>query len=195
MTNKNYVTKSGQFVDVLLENYQTFIKIGKFVDRIDKNIGNTMSTYKLIFIDTQKNYSMLLRDLRKDVEEFTIDYVKYLKEAEYTRSKESELKERLEDFHFEDLEGLEKAVENNFSLDDFLNPKKGSKRWLEEQPEKMKVLIDEKKFGDCVALMKEIRKSDLDIVDYDVKLELDQVYNYLIERLTISIGVNFKIKN
>ena len=50
------------------------MNIGKYVDRIDKNITNVMNT--------QKNYSILLQNLRKDVEEFTIDYVKYLKDVE-----------------------------------------------------------------------------------------------------------------
>ena len=56
--NVNY----SKYVDVLLGNYEVFINIGKYVDRIDKNITQTISA--------QKEYSNLLSNLRKDIEEF-----------------------------------------------------------------------------------------------------------------------------
>jgi hypothetical protein len=181
-SNDNYKKTSEQFVDVLLGNYQTFMNIGKYVDRIDKNISGLMNT--------QKNYSILLQNLRKDVEEFTIDYVKYLKdvEQEENKTKEHIIKEKSEKLYFEELDVLEKAMEEDFKLDEFLNPKKGTKRWLEEQPEKLRVLIDEKKFVECVRLVKEIRECELELIDYETKLEIDNVYNYLIEKLTVSIS-------
>ena len=44
-------------------NYEIFINIGKYVDKIDKNITQTISA--------QKEYSNLLSNLRKDIEEFS----------------------------------------------------------------------------------------------------------------------------
>lgn len=179
--NSNNTKTSEQFVDVLLNNYQTFMNIGKYVDRVDKNISNLMNT--------QKNYSILLQNLRKDVEEFTIDYVKYLKDVEKEEAKTLK-EEGVNDgkLYFEEVDVLERALEADFKLDDFLNPKKGTKRWLEEQPERLRVLIDEKKFLECVRLVNEIRESELDLVDFETKLDLDNVYNYLIEKLTVSIS-------
>jgi hypothetical protein len=113
-----------------------------------------------------------------------------LNEAEQIKMKETETRERMGNFRFEDdLEALESSIGTNFELEDFLNPKKGTKRWLEEQPERLRVMIDEKKYKECVNLIDDIRDCNLEIVDYDVKLEIDQVYNYLIEKLTISISV------
>ena len=37
-TEKLYKNSSEKFVDILLNNYETFISIGKYVDKIDKNI-------------------------------------------------------------------------------------------------------------------------------------------------------------
>jgi hypothetical protein len=178
-TNENYKKTSEQFVEILLGNYQTFMNIGKYVDRIDKNIANLMNS--------QKNYSILLSNLQKDVEAFSIDYVKYLKDVE---NEEAKLREnnKKNQLYFEEFDDLEKALEEDFQLEDFLNPQKGTKRWLEEQPEKLRVLIDEKNFNECVKLVKEIRDCELELVDYDTKLEIDNVYNYLIEKLTVSIS-------
>lgn len=180
--SENYKKTSEQFVDVLLNNYQTFMNIGKYVDRIDKNISSLMNT--------QKNYSILLQNLRKDVEEFTIDYVKYLKDVENedNKTKESFYKEKNQKVYFEEIDILEKSMEEDFKLEEFLNPQKGTKRWLEEQPEKLRVLIDEKKFNECVKLVMEIRECELELIDYEIKLELENVYNYLIEKLTVSIN-------
>ena len=128
----------------------------------------------------------MLQNLRKDVEEFTIDYMKYLKEAEEDRNRENDIKARMGKFNYEEIDT---AYDSNFQIEYFLNPDKGSKRWIEEQPEKLRVLIDEKKFLECINLIKDIRSCNLEKVDYDVKIELDQVYNYLIEKLTICISV------
>jgi hypothetical protein len=88
-------------------------------------------------------------------------------------------------------EADDKENENDdFNIDDFLNPKKGSKNWLEEQPEKIKVLIEERKYEEAVKLILEIRECDLGNADYENKLEIDNVYNFLIEKLTINISVN-----
>ena len=51
--NNNYKKTSEQFVDVLLNNYHMFMNIGKYVDRIDKNISSVMNA--------QKTYSILLQ--------------------------------------------------------------------------------------------------------------------------------------
>jgi hypothetical protein len=42
-TNKDYNIKSEHLVDVLLENYHTFMNIGKYVERMDTNITNVLS--------------------------------------------------------------------------------------------------------------------------------------------------------
>jgi hypothetical protein len=65
--NENY----SKYIDKLLENYEVFINIGKYVDKIDKNITKTISA--------QKEYSNLLSNLRKDIEEFSFSFSKYLK--------------------------------------------------------------------------------------------------------------------
>ena len=44
-TNESYKYKSEQLVDVLLDNYQTFMNIGKYVERIDINLTNVLSKY------------------------------------------------------------------------------------------------------------------------------------------------------
>jgi len=182
ISNDEYKKTSEEFIEILLKNYQIFMNIGKYVEKVDKNITNLMNS--------QKPYSGLLQDLRKDVEEFTIDYTKYLKEIEKEeqRAKEKKTKEHKDRIYFDEFDNFENVFESGFDLDEFLNPKNGTKRWLEEQPEKLRVLIDEKKFTDCVKLMKEIRISQLDIIDYETKIELDNVYNYLIEKLTVSIS-------
>ena len=71
-TTSQYKETSEKFIDILLENYSTFISIGKYVDRIDKEISS--------LITSQKNYSNLIHNLRKDVEEFSFGYSKYLKD-------------------------------------------------------------------------------------------------------------------
>ena len=68
--NSNNVYYS-KYVDVLLGNYEILINIGKYVDKIDKNITQTISS--------QKEYSNLLSNLRKDIEEFSFSFSKYLK--------------------------------------------------------------------------------------------------------------------
>ena len=132
-------------------------------------------------------YSSYLQNLRKNVEEFSIDYIKYLKEVEIFDSKENINKNHKENIYFESPEEEIKTVE--FNIDEFLNPQKGSKKWLEEQAEKIRVLINEKKYPETLKLIKEIRNFDLENIDYEMKNEIDLVYNYLIEKLTVSVSV------
>ncbi len=113
--------------------------------------------------------------------------MKYLKEAQDDRNRETQARERVDKFHLEDNDPI---YDSNFQIEDFLNPEKGTKRWIEEQPEKLRVLIDEKKFNECINLVRDIRGCDFEKVDYDVKIEVDNVYNYLIEKLTICVSVN-----
>ena len=61
---QNNDVNSSEHVDILIGNYELFINIGKYVDKIDKNITQTISA--------QKKYSNLLSNLRKDIEELTI---------------------------------------------------------------------------------------------------------------------------
>ena len=176
-TEKTYKNTSNQFVDILLTNYSTFINIGKFVDKIDQNISDLMNA--------QKDYSNLIQSLRKDVEEFSFSYSKYLKDSKNQNEKISKKNEEI--YTFEEIENFD-SIEKNFNLDEFLNPSKGKKKWLEEQPERMRVLIDEKKFDDAVNLVKEIRESDLGSIDFETRILMDDTYNYLIEKLTLNIG-------
>jgi len=157
-TNKTYKRKSDQFIDDLLINYQLFMNIGKYVDRIDKNLTNVTSL--------QKIYSNNLQQLRKDVENFSVDYVQYLKDLEQNNESESGNNKSKNNLYFDDFN--EKDDDEEFQLNNFLNPEKKSKRWLEEQPEKLRVLIDQKKFSESVELIKEIRSCDLDKIDYEM---------------------------
>ena len=163
------------------------MNIGKYVEKIDKNIGSVMCNI-VITLAAQKAYSSYLQNLRKNVEEFSIDYIKYLKEVEIIDSKENKKNTNSDNIYFELNEEEAKTVE--FNIDEFLNPQKGSKKWLEEQAEKIRVLINEKKYPESLNLIKEIRNYDLENIDYDMKNEIDNVYNYLIEKLTISVSVN-----
>ena len=123
------------------------------------------------------------------MEEFSIDYVKYLKEVEIIDSKENRNNAESDNIYFENPD--EEAKGGEFNIDEFLNPQKGSKKWLEEQAEKIRVLINEKKYPESLKLIKEIRGYELENIDYDMKNEIDNVYNYLIEKLTVSVGVIF----
>ena len=112
-TTKLYKSTSEKFIDVLLENYSTFISIGKYVDRIDKGIGSLMTS--------QKSYSNLIHSLRKDVEEFSFGYSKFLKDTE----------EQAMPINSDDVYTFEKVnddEESDFNLDEFLNPKKGDRK-------------------------------------------------------------------
>jgi hypothetical protein len=50
-------------------------------------------------------------------------------------------------------------------------------------------MINEKKYPESLKLIKEIRNFELENIDYELKNELDLVYNYLIEKLTVSVNV------
>lgn len=121
------------------------------------------------------------------MEEFSIDYIKYMKEVELIDSKENRNQSNKDNIYFESPEEEAKTVE--FNIEEFLNPQKGSKKWLEEQAEKIRVLINEKKYPESLKLIKEIRNYELENIDYDMKNEIDNVYNFLIEKLTVSVGV------
>jgi hypothetical protein len=47
---QNNEVNSSKHVDILLGNYELFINIGKYVDKIDKNITHTISAQKNIQI-------------------------------------------------------------------------------------------------------------------------------------------------
>ena len=79
-TESNNEANSSKHVDILLGNYELFINIGKYVDKIDKNITQTISA--------QKKYSNLLSNLRKDIEEFSFSFSKYLKTMKDEENKE-----------------------------------------------------------------------------------------------------------
>lgn len=134
--NENY----SKYIDKLLENYEVFINIGKYVDKIDKNITKTISA--------QKEYSNLLSNLRKDIEEFSFSFSKYLKtmkeeELEQNSIFENDKNKNKNLYTFESIDDIE-SMEENFDFEDFLNPKEGSDKWLSENIEKFKMLIGEK---------------------------------------------------
>jgi len=130
----------------------------------------------------------LLTDLRKDVESFNVNFTKYQRSIE-DNMKKKQIEKELNHFYSDLKEDIEENKIEEFNIDDFLNPPKGSKNWLQEQPEKIRVLIEEKKYHEAVNLIKEIRNCDLEVVNYETKMEIDQVYNYMIEKLTVNISV------
>jgi hypothetical protein len=85
-------------------------------------------------------------------------------------------------------------MEENFDFEDFLNPGEGSDKWLSEHIEKLKMLIDEKKYDACINLILTLRKKDLSKLDYSNTIVLDDAYNEFIEKLTLSIGKCSTIK-
>lgn len=90
-------------------------------------------------------------------------------------------------YTFESIDDIE-SMEENFDFEDFLNPKEGSDKWLSENIEKFKMLIGEKKYEECINLILILRKNDLSKLDYNNCVILDEAYNELIEKLTLSIG-------
>ena len=183
-TEQNNEANSSKHVDILLGNYELFINIGKYVDKIDKNITHTISA--------QKKYSNLISNLRKDIEEFSFSFSKYLKTMKEEENQSNALLDNNVDniknvYKFEPVDDLE-LMEDNFDFDDFLNPGEGSDKWLSEHIEKLKMLIDEKKYDDCINLILTLRKKDLSKLDYSNTIILDDAYNELIEKLTLSIG-------
>ena len=189
-TEQNNEANSSKHVDILLGNYELFINIGKYVDKIDKNITHTISA--------QKKYSNLISNLRKDIEEFSFSFSKYLKTMKEEENQTNVLLDNNVDniknvYKFEPVDDLE-LMEDNFDFDDFLNPGEGSDKWLSEHIEKLKMLIDEKKYDDCINLILTLRKKDLSKLDYSNTIILDDAYNELIEKLTLSIGKCSTIK-
>ena len=189
-TEQNNEANSSKHVDILLGNYELFINIGKYVDKIDKNITHTISA--------QKKYSNLISNLRKDIEEFSFSFSKYLKTMKEEENQSNALLDNNVDniknvYKFEPVDDLE-LMEDNFDFDDFLNPGEGSDKWLSEHIEKLKMLIDEKKYDDCINLLLTLRKKDLSKLDYSNTIILDDAYNELIEKLTLSIGKCSTIK-
>ena len=185
-TQSNNEANSSQHVDILLGNYELFINIGKYVDKIDKNITQTISA--------QKKYSNLLSNLRKDIEEFSFSFSKYLKtmKDEENQERNAFFDNNINDnnkavYKFEAVDDVD-IMEENFDFEDFLNPGEGSDKWLSEHIEKLKMLIDEKKYDECIDLILILRKKDLSKLDYSNCIILDDAYNELIEKLTLSIG-------
>jgi hypothetical protein len=177
-TDKLYKNSSEKFIDILLNNYETFISIGKYIDKIDKNISNAM--------ESEKEYSNLIQNLRKDVESFSFNYSKYLKDIK-DENEENKENDESNTYKFENV-GDMNILEENFDLNDFLNPKEKGKKWLEEQSENLKVLIDNEKYDESIELVKKIRECDLSLIDYDILIDLDLTYKYLIEKLSRCIS-------
>ena len=189
-TEQNNEVNSSKHVDILLGNYELFINIGKYVDKIDKNITHTISA--------QKKYSNLISNLRKDIEEFSFSFSKYLKTMKEEENQSPGLLDNNIDniknvYKFEPVDDLE-LMEDNFDFEDFLNPGEGSDKWLSEHIEKLKMLIDEKKYDACINLILTLRKKDLSKLDYSNTIILDDAYNELIEKLTLSLGKCSTIK-
>ena len=191
-TEQNNELNSSKHVDILLGNYELFINIGKYVDKIDKNITKTISA--------QKKYSNLLSNLRKDIEEFSFSFSKYLKTMKDEENQGNAFLDNNADdinvknvYKFETVDDVD-LLEENFDFEDFLNPGEGSDKWLSEHIEKLKMLIDEKKYDQCIDLILVLRKKDLSKLDYSNCIILDDAYNELIEKLTLSIGKCSTIK-
>jgi hypothetical protein len=137
-------------------------------------------------MEAEKEYSNLIQNLRKDVESFSFNYSKYLKETkddndENNNNNESNI------YKFEPVGDMD-FIEENLDLEDFLHPKEKGKKWLEEQSENLKVLIDNEKFDESIELVNKIRDCDLGNIDYEILIDLDITYNYLIEKLSRAIS-------
>ncbi|MCQ2819675.1 MAG: hypothetical protein MJ252_20615, partial [archaeon] len=143
-TERIHKETSEKFIDILLQNYGLFIDVGKYVEKIDQNILTAMQT--------QKDYSSLIQNLRKDVEEFSMSYSKYINQNNEGMNNLQE-NENKNIYLFEIPEEGSEFTEKNFNIEEFFNPKEGSRKWFEEKTEELKVLIDEKKFDEAVKLV------------------------------------------
>lgn len=176
----NYEKTSSQITDKLMDNYSVFINIGKYVSKIDNSVASIMNA--------EKTYSSLLQSLRKDVEEFTINFHHTNDRAVQHDNdhSQSECKPGYFDISNFNNQYLEQTDED-LNMETFLNPQKGTKRWLQEIPEMLKVYVDEKSYERAVEVVIQIRESDITQLDYNEKLKIDASYNYFIENLTLSM--------
>lgn len=95
--------------------------------------------------------------------------------------------------NFDDEENANMEKEE-FIIEEFLKPKKGSKNWLKEQSEIIYNLIHENKITEAAALIREIKNFNFSSINYETKLEIDKVFNYLIEHLNNTLIVNLYFK-
>ncbi len=79
--------------------------------------------------------------------------------------------------------------ENEFNFEEFLTPKKGSKNWIKEQSEIIYNMIHENKINEAAALIREIKNFDFSNINYETKIEIDKVFNYLIDHLSNTLIV------
>lgn len=114
-TEENNNVNFSKYVDILLGNYEIFINIGKYVDKIDKSVTQTIAA--------QKDYSNLLSSLRKDIEEFSFSFSKYLKTMKEEEGEENSILNNNKNnnkgvYTFEPVDDIE-LMEENFDFDDF----------------------------------------------------------------------------
>jgi hypothetical protein len=88
------------------------------------------------------------------------------------------------------IENIEK--QKDFDIIEFLNPKEGSKDWLKKQTEIIQLLIEEKKFKEVSEKLIFIKSmNEVNDLNYESQLLIDDVYNFLIEKLCNSFNVKF----
>lgn len=203
-SKKNYENTSEQIVDNLMDNYHIFMNIGKYITKIDDSISKLMST--------EKNYSSKLQSLRAEIEELTFNFDTN-KETANTTTQDKESKNRDNNFYvsntnniidnskdtyfspIEENNSLFSELDKGISLEEFMNPKPGTRRWLQEIPEKINVFVEEKNFKEAVNLILLLRKADLMNISYTEKLKIDESYNFFLEKLTLSISKAIEVKD
>ena len=177
---QNYDQTSDQIVDKLMDNYHVFVNLGKYINKIDESIGKLMNY--------EKNYSSKLQSLRSNIEEFSITF-----QQEKEKSKAEKTKNEQNEIYFESFDDDKNILELELDIKDFLNPKEGSKRWLQETASKITVFADEKNFKEGVNVIVKCRKIDISMISYSEKIELDLSYNYFLEKLTLSISKSLDV--
>jgi len=169
-----------EVIGILIRSYKTFMSIGAYVNDIDTSISSLMIN--------EKNYSSLIQSLRKDIEEYLLEF-RNMKEEEDIKLN-SRLQTGFEGVYFEKVASHQDYLDDLYSDDslvmkDFLNPQPKTKRWLQEVSEIIKVFVDEGCFDKAIKVIVDVKDSDLALIDYNEKIKIDDAYNYFIEKLTL----------
>lgn len=195
--NKKYSETSEEIVSRLMDNYSVFTNIAKHITKIDESVTCIMSS--------EKNYSILLQNLRRDIEEFNLNYNyfdNFINKIELSPEDKIETKDKklvMEYFNTSHLECNNSFYLNDdyieYNIEEFINPKVKSKRWLKEVPELIKVLVDEKNFEEALKVIFNIRNSDIYKVNYIDKIKIDESYNFLIENIILNMSKLINIED
>lgn len=94
--------------------------------------------------------------------------------------------------NYDEDEFIHLFKDENFDMNDFLYPKKGSKEWIKEQSEIIQILIKENKLKEASDLLKEIKNAEFHILNYEQRISIDKMYNYLLEKMNNLLIVKIK---